>query len=98
MRKRRKARIHKVSAHEELGWAFGKRALVGGSCVRVETLGMRMAEIAGHLEAIESKKKDWLGIFAHYPSSILSGSVELARMFTVPTFDAVVQRVLCRDH
>lgn len=33
------------------------------------------------IEAIEEKKKQWLGIFTHYPSGVLSSAVELMKMF-----------------
>lgn len=33
------------------------------------------------VEAIEGKKKQWLGIFGNYPGSILHGAIELLKMF-----------------
>jgi DNA mismatch repair ATPase MutS len=35
------------------------------------------------LEAIENKRKNWMGIFGHYPSGILSSAVGMLDMFVV---------------
>ncbi|KPL84586.1 DNA mismatch repair protein MutS [Thermanaerothrix daxensis] len=38
------------------------------------------------IEAIERKRRSWLGIFTHYPSGVLSGAVDIISMF-IPSLE-----------
>jgi DNA mismatch repair ATPase MutS len=55
------------------------RQAVLKDCLRNYSVVKNIYEIA--VEAIEGKRKNWLGIFARYPGGILYGAVELVQMY-----------------
>jgi hypothetical protein len=56
------------------------RQAVLRDCLRNYAVVKDIYDIA--VEAIESKKRQWFGIFSRYPGGILHGAVELLQMFT----------------
>ncbi len=57
------------------------RQAVFKDCLKNRAVAEKIYTIA--VEAIEAKRKQWLGIFGSYPSGILSGAVHLLEMLTV---------------
>lgn len=55
------------------------RQAVLKDCLRCERIIRRIYLLT--VKTIEEKRKSWLGVFSKYPGSILSGSINLLRMF-----------------
>lgn len=84
-----------MAGDDEFLLDIARKAILSGLQNDVDTILYRQAILKDSLknpavvralynlavEAIEAKKKQWLGVFARYPGAILHGSIELLQMF-----------------